>query len=143
MRNIDTVQQSSEINSMFDSLEKKIAPAPTPSVPALESGRQSAINSVFKIPYSPDAQFKSLCHACLRVVCHPTRQAMEMAHNEFFFCDCGGRLCSCEMCSYDAALLSRNGSAAVLGLASLGVIAPITGSFIYSPATGIVREQSK
>lgn len=152
MKNIDTVLQSSEINTMFDLLEKN-APAPTSSVPALESGRPNAdnaiyrhqpvINSVFKIPFSVDAEFKTLCQDCLRVVCHPTREAMYMANDEFFFCDCGGQLCACENCSDEAALLSRNGSAAIIELARLGAIKPITGPFIYSPATGIVREQSK
>jgi hypothetical protein len=138
MKNIDTVSQSSEINNLFDLLEKNV-PAPTPSVPALESGRPNAdklhyrhqpvINSVFKIPYSPDAEFKSLCQDCLRVVCHPTQQALDMANDEFFFCDCGGQLCACGGCSEEAALLARNGSAAIIELSR--------------PATGIIREQTK
>ncbi len=147
--------QSAEVNQMFDELENN-APAPTPSVPALESGRpdsqnadklhyrhQPVINSVFKIPFSPDAEFKTLCQDCLRVVCHPTRQSLDMAHDEFFFCDCGGQLCACDSCSQEVDLLARNGSAAIPELARLGLIKPITGPFIYSPATGIVREQSK
>jgi hypothetical protein len=152
MKNIDTVSQSSEINNLFDLLEKNV-PAPTPSVPALESGRPNAdklhyrhqpiINSVFKIPFSPDAEFKTLCHKCLRVVCHPTYQAMEMAHNEFFFCDCGGQLCAWDGASEIADLLARQGSAVIPELIRLRLIKPIVASFIYSPATGIVREQSK
>lgn len=152
MKNIDTVSQSSEINNLFDLLEKNV-PAPTPSVPALESGRPNAdklhyrhqpvINSVFKIPYSPDAEFKTLCQDCLRVVCHPTKQVMEMAYNGFFFCDCGGLLCSFEDCFDLAHFMARSASSAALELARLGAIKPITGPFIYSPATGIVREQTK
>ena len=134
--------------------ELKNAAAPVQVVPtSLESSRPNAdklhyrhqpiINSVFKIPFSPDAEFKSLCQDCLRVVCHPTQQALDMANDEFFFCDCGGQLCACGGCSEEAALLARNGSAAIIELARLGFINPINGPFIYSPATGIVREQSK
>jgi hypothetical protein len=149
--------QSADIDQMFTQLEKNAA-APVQVVPTpLESSRPNAdklhyrhqeyqpvINSVFKIPYSPDAKFKTLCHSCLRVVCHPTKQAMEMAHQEFFFCDCGGELCAWDGGSSQIAdLLARNGSAAIVELARLGAIKPITGPFIYSPATGIVREESK
>lgn len=144
---------SGDIDDLFNQLEKSAA-APVQVVPtSLESSRPNAdklhyrhqpvINSVFKIPYSPDADWKTLCRACLRVVCHPTKQAMDMANYEFFFCDCGGQLCTCSDCSDAAALLARNGSSAIVELARLGAIKPITGPFIYSPATGIVREVSK
>lgn len=157
MKNTDKslVSASSEINEIFSQLEKNVA-APVLDVPTpLESSRPSAnadklhyrhqpiINSVFKIPFSPDAEFKTLCHKCLRVVCHPTYQAMEMAHNEFFFCDCGGQLCAWDGASELADLLARQGSAVIPELIRLRLIKPVVASFIYSPATGIVREQSK
>lgn len=138
----------------LDCLAYDLAAAPAPVVPTpLGSQRpnadnavyrhQSVINSVFKIPFSPDAEFKTLCHKCLRVVCHPTYQAMEMAHNEFFFCDCGGQLCAWDGASEIADLLARQGSTVIPELIRLRLIKPIAASFIYSPATGIVREQSK
>lgn len=147
---------SSGINRFFTQLENNAA-APVQVVPTpLESSRPNAdklhyrhqefqpvINSVFKIPFSPDAEFKTLCHKCLRVVCHPTYQAMEMARNEFFFCDCGGQLCAWDGSSEIADLLARQGSAVIPELIRLRLIKPIVASFIYSPATGIVREQSK
>lgn len=137
---------SSEINRFFTQLEQNAA-APVQVVPTPSGSSrphvQSKINSVFKIPFSADAEFKTLCHKCLRVVCHPTYQAMEMAHNEFFFCDCGGQLCAWDGASEIADLLARQGSAVIPELVRLRVIKPITLSFIYSPATGIVREQSK
>lgn len=150
---------SGDIDDLFNELEKNAA-SPAPVVPTPPGSQrlqvhlapagtgktlhyQPVINSVFKIPFSPDAEFKTLCQDCLRVVCHPTREAMNMAHDEFFFCDCGGSLCSCKECFEEADLLARNGSAAIVELARLCLIKPITGPFIYSPATGIVREQSK
>lgn len=137
---------SGDIDDLFNQLEKNAA-APVQVVPTSSGSSrhhvQSKINSVFKIPFSQDAEFKTLCGDCLRVVCHPTREAMNMAHDEFFFCDCGGSLCSCKECFEEADLLARNGSAAIVELARLGAIKPITGPFIYSPATGIVREQTK
>lgn len=146
---------SADIDQMFIQLENAAVPVqdvPTPS----ESSRPDSQNAdnavyrhqlnirfVFKIPYSSDAEFKTLCQDCLRVVCHPTKQAMDMAHDVFFFCDCGGQLCAWSDCFDLAAFVARNGSAAIVELARLGAIKPITGPFIYSPATGIVREQSK
>lgn len=153
LNDYDLSDQSVEIDQMFTQLEKNAA-APVQVVPTpLESSRPNAdklhyrhqpvINSVFKIPYSPDADWKTLCQDCLRVVCHPTKQAMDMAHDEFFFCDCGGQLCAWSDCSDLATFVARNGSSAIVEFARLGAIKPITGPFIYSPATGIVREQSK
>jgi hypothetical protein len=133
---------SGDIDDLFNQLEKNAA-APVQVVPTPSGSSrphvQSKINSVFKIPYSPDAEFKTLCQDCLRVVCHPTREAMYMADGEFFFCDCGGQLCACENCLDKVNFFARNGSAAIVELARLGAIKPITGPFIYSPATGIVR----
>lgn len=137
---------SGDIDDLFNQLEKNAA-APVQVVPTPSGSSrphiQSKINSVFKIPFSADAEFKTLCQDCLRVVCHPTLEAMNMAHDEFFFCDCGGQLCAWSDCFDLAAFVARNGSSAIVELARLGAIKPITGPFIYSPATGIVREQSK
>lgn len=150
------VSASSEINEIFLQLEKNVA-APVLDVPTpLESSRPSAnadklhyrhqpiINSVFKIPFSPDAEFKSLCQDCFRVVCHPTKQAMEMARDQFFFCDCGGDLWPFNCGAYEIArLFSLDSSALISTFIRLGLIKPINGPFIYFPATGIVREQPK
>lgn len=146
--------EQKELSRLYSELQEKNAAAPVQVVPTpLESSRPNAdklhyrhqpvINSVFKIPYSPDADWKTLCQDCLRVVCHPTGQAMDMADNGFFFCDCGGRLCACPDCVSGMECISRNGSSAIVELARLGAIKPITGPFIYSPATGIVREELK
>lgn len=147
---------SSDINQMFSQLEKNaVAPVqdvPTPSGLPRPDFRnadnavyrhQLHVKSVFKIPYSPDAEFKTLCQDCLRIVCHPDKNTMQMAHEEVFFCDCAGTLCACSDCMETAALLLRKGSAVIPELSRLGVIYPVTGPFIYSPATGIVRGESK
>lgn len=144
---------SFEINRLFDQLENHIAPAPASSVPALESGRsnadklpyrhQSVIRSVFKVSYSPEAEFKTLCQDCLRVVCHPDLDAQMSAHSEMLFCDCGGALCCCNDCLDTASLLIRGGSNVIHELIRVGSIKPISGAFVYSPATGLVVEVSK
>lgn len=104
---------------------------------------QSVIRSVFKVSYSPDAEFKTLCQDCLRVVCHPDLDAQMSAHSEMFFCDCGGALCCCDGCLDTAALLIRGGSNVIHELIRIGSINPISGAFVYSPATGLVVEVSK